>query len=206
MRKPAVFIDRDGTLNEMVFDATHGLLDSPHRPEDVRLRPGAADFLCSMREAGYFLCVATNQPGMAKGYMTQENLDAVNNRLAELLAAKGAKWDELRICPHHPGGVGVAKGALVRFCRCRKPAPGLLLEAAAQHEIELAASWMVGDGINDVQAGRAAGCRSVLVTSLKLEQIERFLNMENAEPDAVVANLLEAAEYILNAPPVCKRK
>jgi len=181
---PALFVDRDGTLNEMVYDDTHGLFDSPRRPEQVRLRPGAAEFLRAAREAGLEIVVVTNQPGLARGSLTPEQLEAVHKRLAGLLAAGGARWDAVYVCPHHPSVAG---------CDCRKPRPGLLLRAARERGLDLTRSWMVGDGLVDVGAGRAAGCRTVLVTRLKLEQIERFLSFDGAEPDLIVPSLAEAA-------------
>lgn len=184
---PAVFVDRDGTLNDMVYDETHGTFDSPRRADQVRLRPGAAEFVRGVRAAGFLAVVVTNQPGLAKGTLTQADLDAVHGRLADLLGAGGAEWDALYICPHHPG---------VSACECRKPKPGMLLQAARDRGIDLARSWMVGDGLVDIGAGRAAGCRTILVANLKIEQIERFLAMEHGEPHLVVRDLAEALDVI----------
>ena len=186
MGEKAIFLDRDGTLNAMVYDDTHGLLDSPRRPEQVAAVPGAGEFMRRAREWGYRLVVVTNQPWIAKGTLTVAQLDAVNHRLAELLAAEGGRWDALYYCPHHPSGPVEPYG---RECDCRKPKPGLLRRAASEMGLDLAASWMIGDGLNDVQAGNAAGCRTVLVTSLKIEQIERFLAAENGEPTRIVKGL-----------------
>ncbi|HBA84317.1 MAG TPA: hypothetical protein DCZ95_09515 [Verrucomicrobia bacterium] len=190
MRK-AVFVDRDGTLNEMVYNETHGLMDSPMLPEQVRMIPGAGAFLAELRKAGFFVCVATNQPGLAKGTLTLKTLDAVNQALANQLDAEGGHWDDLAVCPHHPKGNGL-QNEFVRECRCRKPKPGLLVDAAKVHGIDLAASWMIGDGLNDIQAGRAAGCRTILVARLKIEQVERFFQLDNCLPDAIVPTLLDA--------------
>lgn len=187
---PAVFIDRDGTLNDMVYDETHGAFDSPRRAEQVRLRPGAVEFVRGMRAAGFRAVVVTNQPGFAKGTLTQADLDAVHGRLAELLTAGGAAWDALYVCPHHPG---------VSACDCRKPKPGMLLRAAREHGIDLARSWMVGDGLVDIGAGRAAGCRTILVANLKIEQIERFLELEHGEPDHVARNLTDALRIVTSS-------
>lgn len=186
--KKAIFIDRDGTLNEMVHDPDHGTLDSPRRPEQVALMPGAAEFLKALREDGWFLVVATNQPGIAKGTLTPPELKAVHARLADLLAAGGGRWDDLRVCTHHPDYGSP--------CDCRKPKPGLLLEAARAHGLDLSASWMIGDGLVDVRAGRAAGCRTILLTKLKLYHVERFFDMNGAEPDAVAGTLAEALRVI----------
>lgn len=195
---PAVFVDRDGTLNEMVYDETHGLLDSPRRPEQVVLRKHAAAFLAGVRRLGYLVVVATNQPGLAKGTLTKEDLERVNRRLAGLLrnAHKDARWDVVKICPHHPKGDRRAHSEWATACRCRKPKPGLLLEAAREHGLDLSRSWMVGDGLNDIRAGRAAGCRTILVTSLKIEQVERFFGRGGAEPDFIARDLREALRII----------
>lgn len=190
--QPAVFIDRDGTLNDMVYDETHGTFDSPRRAGQVRLRPGAAEFVRGVRAAGFRAIVVTNQPGIAKGTLTQADLDAVHGRLAELLAEGGAAWDAVYVCPHHPG---------VSTCDCRKPKPGLLLRAAQEHGIDRARSWMVGDGLVDVGAGRAAGCRTILVANLKIEQIERFLAFDHGAPDHLARSLVETLPLIVPEEP-----
>lgn len=185
--KKAIFVDRDGTLNRMVYDETHGLLDSPRRPAQVELVPGAGEFLKQVKAMGYMVFVVTNQPGIAKGTITVRELGAVNRRLSALLGKEGGKWDALYYCPHHPGDSN-GKETLRRFmrvCDCRKPKPGLLFQAAEEHGIDLAASWMIGDGLNDVQAGKAAGCRTILLTSLKLEQIQRFVGSKETTPDVI---------------------
>lgn len=170
----AVFIDRDGVLNEMVFDETHGLLDSPRRPEQVRLVPGAGRFLRDVHALGYRIIVVTNQPGIAKGTLTLAQLHAVNNRLLELAGQEGGAWDDLQYCPHHPECGPGSMPEYVCVCECRKPKPGLLVTAAHEYGLDLSQSWMIGDGLVDVQAGKAAGCRTILVTRLKLEQVERL--------------------------------
>ena len=194
--KPAIFIDRDGVLNEMVYDETHGLLDSPRRPNQVRMIAGAGQFLARARKAGYLTVVVTNQPGIAKGTLTIEELDEVNTTLARLLEAEGASWDDLYYSPFHPNPGPEGRPEYARKTDCRKPGPGMLLAAAQKHGIDLANSWMIGDGTVDVQAGRSAGCRTILITSLKINQIEQFIDMKGAIPDAVVKNLDKAWEVI----------
>ncbi|HMP74873.1 MAG TPA: HAD family hydrolase [Kiritimatiellia bacterium] len=194
--KPALFIDRDGVLNQMVYDQTHGLLDSPRRPEQVVAIPGAGAFLREIRAAGYPIIVATNQPGLAKGTLTDRELAAVNDELARQLALEQGRWDDLRYCPHHPGPCPGGNPAYIRACACRKPAPGLLLDAAREHDIDLAASWMIGDGLVDIAAGRRAGCRTILVTALKWSMAERFLDLAEGGPDAVARDLGEALHLI----------
>ena len=192
----AIFVDRDGTLNEMVYNETHGLLDSPRRPRQVVAVRDAAAFLKGGRRLGYRIVVVSNQPGLAKGTLTGKELAAVNVRLAGILARKGGYWDEFCYCPHHPKGGKGGVRKYIRGCSCRKPKPGMLLKAAKDLHINLRRSWMVGDGLNDVEAGKAAGCRTILVTKLKLEQIERFVDIDEARPDFIAADLGSALRVI----------
>lgn len=192
----AVFVDRDGTLNEMVYDEAHGLFDSPRRPEQVRAVPFAGRFLRDLRALGYRIIVVTNQPGIAKGTLKLAQLHAVNKRLLELLSHEDGTWDDLRFCPHHPEGGPGAKSKYVTACECRKPKPGLLVAAARDHGLDLERSWMVGDGLVDVQAGRAAGCRTILVTRLKIEQVERLFAAGIRKIGSVAQDLTEARRLI----------
>jgi len=196
MSRKAVFVDRDGTLNELVYDDVHGVLDSPRKAHQVRLIPGAALFLRGLKELGYFVVVVTNQPGIAKGTLTEQDLAEVNGRLQELLAAEGGAWDDLYYSPFHPQGGPWGRAEYVQYSECRKPSPGMLLEAAKKHDLELSQSWMIGDGLTDVQAGRAAGCRTILLTRLKIGQVERFFDLDDAEPDFIIPTLSEALETI----------
>lgn len=195
-QKRAVFVDRDGVLNEMVYDETHGLMDSPRRPEQVRMIPGAGAFLRELRERGFFVSVVTNQPGIAKSTLTVAELETVNDCLSEQLGREGGSWDELRFCPHHPDGGSTPNPEYVCACQCRKPKPGMLLDAACVHGIGLGSSWMIGDGVNDIHAGIAAGCRTALVTKLKLEQVQRFSEFTDCGPDVIVTNLADAVSAI----------
>lgn len=198
--RKAVFVDRDGTLNRMVYDDTHGLMDSPRRPRQVEVVPGAGRFLKRLRDMGYLIIVVTNQPGIAKRTMTLRELGAVNRRLAALLDEEGGKWDALYYCPHHPGDGSRSSARHVRACDCRKPKPGLLLRAADKHGIDLEASWMIGDGLNDIQAGRLAGCLTVLLTRLKIEQLERFVGVAESTPDIIAPDFVRALALMRSMP------
>jgi len=158
--RAAVFLDRDGVLNALVADPVSGRPESPLHPDDVVLLDGAAAAVRALAAAGLLLVGASNQPAAAKQTVELAQLEAVQARVVELLAQRGATLDDFRICWHHPDG---ADPVLGRVCDCRKPAPGMLLDAARAHGIDLAASWMVGDGDNDVAAGAAAGTRTVLI-------------------------------------------
>lgn len=198
MPSKAVFVDRDGTLNEMVYDDTHGVLDSPRRAEQVRVIPGAGAFLRHLKEMGNLIVVITNQPAIAKGTLTEEELAAVNHQLACQLEAEGGRWDAMRYCPHHPEQHAGGRAAFTKVCSCRKPKPGLILQACEEFDIDPASSWMVGDGLVDVQAGNAAGCRTLLLCKIKLNVVERFLRMDSAEPNIIAADFEEALQAIRN--------
>jgi D-glycero-D-manno-heptose 1,7-bisphosphate phosphatase len=156
----AAFLDRDGTLNEAVADPDTGLPESPLKVEDVRLLAGAVASARELAGAGYTLVCVSNQPAAAKGKVTLEQLVAVHERVIGLLAAEGVQLALSLLCLHHPDGV---VPELSGPCACRKPAPQMLLQAAAELALDLGSSWMLGDTDTDVAAGRAAGCRTVLI-------------------------------------------
>ncbi len=157
---PAAFLDRDGVLNELVTDPSSGVPESPLEPADVRLIEGAATAAARLQQAGFVLVCVSNQPAAAKGIVSAAQLVAVHARVLELLGAAGVTLAASRLCLHHELGV---VPELSWSCPCRKPAPGMLLDAAAKLNLDLAASWMVGDTDADVLAGRAAGCGTVLL-------------------------------------------
>jgi D-glycero-D-manno-heptose 1,7-bisphosphate phosphatase len=185
MGRRAAFVDRDGVINELVPDPLSGLPESPLRVEDVRLIPGAATALRQLSEAGWLLVGVSNQPAAAKGFVTVAQLEAVQARVVELLAVDGAMFDAFRMCLHHPDGVVTE---LTGGCDCRKPAPGMLLDAAAELQIDLGESWMIGDTDGDVLAGINAGCQTILIQ----HRDSGHKRSGTGRPDAV-APTLEAA-------------
>jgi D-glycero-D-manno-heptose 1,7-bisphosphate phosphatase len=158
--RPAAFLDRDGTLNQAVPDPDSGIPESPLSVDDVRLLPGAAAAAGKLANAGYALVCASNQPAAAKGKVNVDQLLAVHERVIELLTEQGVQVEISLLCLHHPDGV---LGELSRPCACRKPAPGMLLDAAAELQLDLGSSWMLGDTDTDIAAGHAAGARTVLI-------------------------------------------
>lgn len=145
--RPAVFLDRDGTL---IAEVGH-LGD----PDGVELLPGVPEALRRLRDAGFALVVVTNQAGVARGLFTEEAVRAVNARVAEVLGEEELWLDGWYFCPHHPDLTGA--------CRCRKPEPGMLRKAATELGLRLEDSWMVGDHPGDAEAGWRAGARPVIV-------------------------------------------
>ena len=155
-RQKAVFLDRDGTINRYV-----GFL---RNIDDFELLPGVAEAIRQINERGYLAVVATNQPVIARGEVTVDQLREIHNKMETLLGNEGAYLDAIYFCPHHPDkGFPNEVAELKRECGCRKPKPGMLLTAAKDLNIDLQQSWMVGDGKNDIEAGKAAGCRTALI-------------------------------------------
>lgn len=151
-RQKAVFLDRDGTLNRYVGFLTE--------PEQLELLPGVAEAIRRINQSGYLAIVVTNQPVIARGECTWENLQEIHNRMETLLGKEGAFVDGIYVCPHHPDkGFEGERPEYKRLCDCRKPQPGLLLQAARDFNIDLGSSYMIGDSGADVQAGQNAGCR-----------------------------------------------
>lgn len=157
--RAAVFLDRDGVINALVPDPGTGVPESPYRPEDVSILDGVPEALRRLSAAGFTLVVASNQPAAAKGITTEENLDIVHRRVVELLRQAASTIAEWRYCRHHPD----AADPRLRECECRKPKPGLLLDAAASLGLDLERSWAIGDADRDVEAGAEAGTRTVLI-------------------------------------------
>lgn len=145
---------------DLVPDALTGTDESPYHPADVELVAGVVDALRLLKRLGFVLVVASNQPAAAKGRRSLADLEAVHRRTVELLYVGGVALDGWRYCFHHPAGV---VESLSGECACRKPKPGLLLGAAAELEIDLARSWMVGDASTDVEAGHQVGCATILI-------------------------------------------
>jgi D-glycero-D-manno-heptose 1,7-bisphosphate phosphatase len=190
--RPAVFLDRDGVLVEPVARSRGAPPEAPHDTEQVRLVPGAVAGLRALRDAGWLLVGVSNQPGAAKGETDCATLRAVHRRVVALLAEQELALDDWRYCPHHPDAV---VSDLRGPCVCRKPEPGLLLAAADKLAIDLAASWMVGDGAADVAAGRAARVRTILVE----HPASAHRQAAAVEPSARAQDLPHAAEIVGSA-------
>ena len=176
-KQKAVFLDRDGTINRYV-----GFL---RNIDDFELLPGAAKAIRTINAFGYLAVVVTNQPVIARGEVTFAQLQEIHNKMETLLGAEGAYLDGIYFCPHHPHkGYEGEVAALKTECDCRKPKPGMLYRAAEDFNIDLSASWMVGDGENDIRAGKAAGCKTALIGN------------ETYGQDLTIQSLLEFAEQL----------
>jgi D-glycero-D-manno-heptose 1,7-bisphosphate phosphatase len=185
--RPAVFMDRDGTLTEEVGYVNH--------PSRLRLLPRSAEAVRRLNAAGIAAVVVTNQAGVARGYFSAEVLAAVNAALVSQLKDGGAHLDGVYVCAHHPTE---GEPPYRMACECRKPKPGLLLQAAADLGLDLARSTLVGDKGSDLVAARAVGARAVLVlTGYGLGEWEYRRTGLPVAPDHVTDDLLGAAEWAI---------
>lgn len=177
-KQKAVFLDRDGTINKYV-----GFL---RKPDEFELIDGVAEAIRLINESGYLCIVITNQPVVARGEVTVDELDVIHKKMETLLGQEGAYLDGLYYCPHHPDKG--FKGEVVDLkidCYCRKPKPGLLVRAGQDFNIDLSSSWMIGDGENDIKAGKRAGCKTALI------------GLDDFNQDITASNLKSAIETIL---------
>ncbi|MCJ2084696.1 HAD-IIIA family hydrolase [Methylobacterium sp. E-005] len=185
-----VFVDRDGTLNV--------LRDYVRRPEDLVLLPGAVEAVRRFNEAEHRVAVVTNQPVIARGECAMEGLHAIHAKLDMVLGEAGAFVDRLYVCPHHPdAGFPGEIGALKVACGCRKPEPGLILQAARDLNADLARSWMIGDSTSDLGAARNAAVRSILVLTGEGGRDGK----SRVRPDFTVPDIAAAAAFILDIHP-----
>ena len=187
MKRRAVFIDRDGTISEEVGYVNH--------PSRYRVFPFAAEAVRLLNKTGWLAILVTNQAGVARGYFAEEMIGEVHRILVEELERGGAYLDAIYYCPHHPS-VGAPPYRL--DCDCRKPKPGLIHRAAAEFDIDLARSWMVGDRYGDTEMARNAGLRSALVLSgYGRGEWEYQREQWKYEPDVIAEDLFHAVRTII---------
>ncbi len=187
MVRGAVFLDRDGTVNEEV-----GYLRDLAK---LKLIPGAAAAIRRLNEAGHPVILVTNQSGVARGYFPESLVHDAHALLAEMLGKEGARLDGIYYCPHHPTA---GNSHYTTECDCRKPATGLLVRAAKDMHIDLARSFMVGDKWSDVELGHRAGCRSILVsTGFAADDPGNKRPARVKDPDLIAHDLAEAVDWIL---------
>ena len=184
LKRKAIFLDKDGTL----------IPDVPYNvnPKLITLQDGVIEGLKLLKEKGYIFTVISNQGGVAKGYFEFKELKGVEKKLNFLLNKEDIDIAAYYFCPHHPNGK-IADYSTI--CDCRKPAPGMIFKAAEDLDINIGKSWMIGDILNDVEAGNKAGCKTVL---LDIGNETEWLEGDFRKPDYTAANFLEAARFICN--------
>ena len=184
----AVFLDRDGVLNELKYNTGESLWDSPYTLTDFRWLPGVPEAVRQLNDLGLKTIVVSNQPGVAKGKCPVGFLEELNQKMVKELRLSGAWLDAIYYCMHHPDG------SVLEYrtdCYCRKPKSGLLIKASQEQKIDLSTSYMIGDRLIDIQAGRAVGCKSIFVES---PATNRYNLSENID---IFQNLSQAVRKIL---------
>lgn len=185
--KPAIFLDRDGTIIKEV-----GYIDSP---EKISLIPRADEAIRSLQESGFKIIVVSNQSGVAHGYFDEDTVRLINERVSDIFASKSAVIDAFYFCPHHPD---FGNQDYKKDCECRKPKPGMILQAVEEHRIDLSNSIMIGDKFTDVKTGKNLNLLSILVLTgfgTKEYQTIKAMGLQ-PEPDFVAENIYEAALII----------
>lgn len=187
-RRAAVFLDRDGTINEEV--------DFVRTPDELVLIPGAGDAVRRINKAGLVTCVISNQSGVARGFYTEADLAGIHAKFERDLAVAGGRIDRIYYCPHHPTR-GVPPYDVV--CECRKPAPGMLRQGAREFDVDLTRSFVVGDRDVDIQVARSVGAYAVLVLTGYGRKTREEIAGTDTVPDYVASDLPEAVTHILQA-------
>ena len=188
----AAFLDRDGVINELVYFPELGVIDSPLNPDQFKLLPDVAKAIQTSNELDFKVVVISNQPGIAKGKMTQKLFEAIRLKMRKELESKGAHLDAEYYCLHHPEAV---REEYRLDCNCRKPKIGLFLRALSELNIDPRRSFSIGDSLTDVKAGKAAGLATILIGSMKCD-LCRLMDQQDAHPDFVVTSLMNAVEII----------
>jgi len=170
----AVFLDRDGVINQKAPEGEYVT-----RLSDLVFLPEVSDAVRLLRSAGFLVIIVTNQRGVSRGKIALAELQTMHEAIAQFFSAEHAPLDDIYFCPHEGG------------CECRKPAPGMLLRAAREHRIDLQNSWLVGDSLSDIEAGKRAGCKTVLISGIAPDWPSEL------QPDLRADNLPQAATSIL---------
>jgi D-glycero-D-manno-heptose 1,7-bisphosphate phosphatase len=187
MNRRALFVDRDGVVNDLVFYPSHGEWEAPREVESLRMRPGAGAALRDANSRGWLVFLVTNQPSYAKGKCSLESLQQVHRRVLENLGKEHVVITDSYVCYHHPESRIEGFGA----CQCRKPSPFFVRQAALRYGLDLARSWVAGDQDTDLEMGRQAGCRTALI---KYEHSES--KRGRVRPDIVCADLTDLVRKI----------
>jgi D-glycero-D-manno-heptose 1,7-bisphosphate phosphatase len=192
MKNRAVFLDRDGVINRLVYHQEAGVLDSPFTLEQFELMPRAAKAVKLINRMRFKAVLVSNQPGIAKGHFDLNTLGKMEKRMKKGLAKEDAQIDKAYYCFHHPKE---GRGKYKKACNCRKPKPGLILKASREMSVDLKRSYMVGDSITDMEAGRKAGCVTILIGNHKCD-LCRLLTKHKVKPDYIASDLYNAVKLI----------
>lgn len=197
--KPGIILDRDGMLIDMLRDEETGAFYAAFHPSHLKILPGVPEGLRAFASAGYTLCIATNQPGAAKGQVSRGAIERTHEALVSLLEREGVTIASVEVCFHHPDGGPGGDPSLIGPCNCRKPAPGLIHAAIEHAGLDPARTWMVGDSPQDMGAARAAGVRAGLVFPWNRCELCPLKGGPLIAPDVTALRLDELAARIIEA-------
>lgn len=186
----AVFLDRDGVINELVFNPATGEYEAPHYPDDYRLFPYVVDAIKILINHRYLLFLMSNQPDYAKGKTSMENLRAIHERMHKIFLDNGIVFTHYYYCYHHPDGV---VPEYTKVCECRKPSPYFLRKAEREYNLDLKRSWLIGDQDSDILSGKDCGIKTIL-----LDDVHSTQRRGNSKPEYKMHNLQDAVELITN--------
>lgn len=192
MKNEAIFLDRDGVINEVVYHKEMGIVDSPFTVEQFVLLPDVGKTINKFHELGFKVIIISNQPGIAKDHHDLCTFEKIKEKMHKELAKDNAKIDGEYYCLHHPEAK-IEKYKII--CECRKPKPGMIKQAEREHNIDLSKSWMIGDGIIDILTGQSVGCRTILIGRAKCDFC-KIMDDAKAKPDFVTPNLFKTSLII----------
>jgi D-glycero-D-manno-heptose 1,7-bisphosphate phosphatase len=185
----AVFLDRDGVINDLVLNPNTGNYEAPQRIEDFNLKEGVIESLLLLKDAGFMLFLITNQPDYAKGKTSLETLESIRGKSEDLMVGSGIGFEEYFYCYHHPKGV--IEGYSYE-CECRKPKPFFIFEANKKYDLDLSSSWFVGDRSTDVECGKAGGMKTIFINEPTSSG-----TVDSSDPDYEADSLVEAVDIIV---------
>ncbi len=188
----AVFLDRDGVINKIIYHQETGILDTPFTVSQFKLLPRVGASIRMINSLGLKTIIVSNQPGLAKKHFDMRTLNAIDQKMHSSLSKQNAGLDAVYYCLHHPQA---EDNRYKKNCKCRKPKPGLLSQAAKDFDLNLKKCYLIGDGITDIQAGKAVGCTTFLIGNHKCD-LCRFLSKKKIKPDFIVPNLYQATKII----------
>lgn len=192
MPQKAIFLDRDGIINEMIHIRDHGFVDTPSTPQQFKIIKGVIKAIRIAKKLGYKIIIISNQPGIAKGYYDKKTFDAIRKKMYTKFRRSNVTIDDDFYCFHHPN----AKLAKYRKkCSCRKPNTGLIKKAIKTHTLDIKKSFFIGDGIIDMEAAKRAGCKSIFVGNINSTITELF-GTRNIHPEYIARDLLDAIHFI----------
>ena len=193
MKNKAIFLDRDGVINKLVYHRDEGIIDTPFTESQFKIVESVPTAILKLQKAGYKIIIISNQPGIAKGYYTMKTFEKIKAKMRLVLEKKRVVIDDEFYCLHHP----TAKKIKYRKrCECRKPGIGLIRKASITHHIDIKNSYFIGDGIVDLQAAKKAGCKSIFIGNVN-STLSAILKKKKLNPIYIAHDLQEASEFII---------